>query len=479
MKTIREIRQQLDDKEISAIELTEQFLDRIKKTNSQLNSFITITEEQARKQAAQAQKDINNGTQGRFTGIPYAAKDLFCTKGIRTTAGSKILNEYIPPYSATAIERCRDAVLLGKTNLDEFAMGSSNEYSVFGPCKNPYDLTRVSGGSSGGSAVAVASGQTLFAFGTDTGGSIRQPASFCNVVGFKPTYGRISRYGVIALASSLDTVGLFTRNIDDMAYVLQEVAGSDGLDSTALEAPTEQYSTFLGGDIKGLRIGIPKEYMEVEGFDPRIKQVCTDAIKKLEQLGASIAEISLPNTKYSLPAYYVLNPAEASSNLARYDGMQYGKPAKDTHSLEEVFLKTREEGFGAEVKRRIMIGTFCLSSGYYDAYYKKAQQVRTLVKQDFDQAFEKVDIIFTPVSPFVPFKIGERMADPIAMYLADIFTIPADLAATPALSLPAGFIDGLPTAVQIIAPQFQEGKVLQVSYALEQALALQSPALQL
>lgn len=471
---LQELRNKLDSKEISAVELTDMHLERIRSTNEQLNSFITVTEEHARERAQHAQAEIDNGNQGKLTGIPYAAKDIFCTKGIRTTAASRILEHYIPPYSATVIDKCHDAVLLGKTNTDEFAMGSSTEHSAYGPSKNPYDLSRVPGGSSGGSAVAVASNQAAFAFATDTGGSIRQPAAFCHVVGFKPTYGRISRYGVIAMASSFDTVGFFTRTIGDSAYLLEELAGADPLDSTTPQVPVQKYTEALQGNIKGLRIGIPKEYLEVEGFDPAIKNRFQEVVKTLEGLGAHIQEISLPHTKYALPAYYVLIPSEVSSNLARYDGMQYGKPADNAKSLEEVFLKTREQGFGPEVKRRIMIGTFCLSSGYVDAYYKKAQQVRTLVKKDFDDALQSVDVILAPTTPTLPFTIGEKAQDPVAMYLADIFTLPVNLAGVPAVSMPVGYINGLPTAVQFIAPQFQENRLFQAGSALEAALNIET-----
>ncbi|MBI2411526.1 MAG: Asp-tRNA(Asn)/Glu-tRNA(Gln) amidotransferase subunit GatA [Candidatus Kerfeldbacteria bacterium] len=469
-----DIRKKLDSKEISVLELTEQYLERISDTNATLNSFITVTAEHARERATHAQAEIDAGQHSALTGIPYAAKDLFCTRGIQTTGASKILKGYIPPYSATAIEKCHDAVLLGKTNMDEFAMGSSTEHSAYGPTKNPYDLERVPGGTSGGSSAAVAAGLVPFAFGTDTGGSIRQPASFCNIVGFKPTYGRISRYGVMPTASSFDTVGVFTQTVADSAFLLHELAGHDPLDATTPDVAVDDYLAAVHGatDLKGVRIGIPKEYFSVEGFDPAIKKKCEAVIALCERLGATIQEISLPNTPYSLAAYYILNPSEVSSNLARYDGMQYGSRAADATTLEEVFVKTREQGFGPEAKRRIMIGTFCLSSGYYDAYYKKAQQVRTLVKQDFEHALQIVDIILAPVSPVLPFKIGERSNDPVEMYLADIFTLPVSLAGIPALSLPIGFVNRLPTSVQFIAPQFQESRLLRVAHVVEQAAAL-------
>src|SRR3989339_43685 len=464
-----ELRKQLDNKEISAPELTRQYLSRIAKVDPKLNSYITVCTEQAEKAAVHAQEEIDRGNQGPLTGIPYAVKDIFCTKDIRTTAGSHILKEYIPPYSATAVEKCQDAVLLGKTNMDEFAMGSSTEYSAFGPTKNPFDLTRVPGGTSGGSTAAVAADLAVFALGTDTGGSIRQPASFCNVVGLKLTYGRISRYGVIASASSLDTVGMITQNVADGAYVLKQLAGHDPLDATTSPVPIDDYLNSLEKTVSGLRVGIPKEYLELAGLDPRIKERFLAVQKVLAKLGVGVEEISLPHSRYGLATYYILNPSENSSNLARYDGIQYGRPAKGANSLDEVYTKTREEGFGAESKRRIMIGTFCLSAGYYDAYYKQAQKVRTLVSEDFTKAFEQVDVIMSPTSPTLPFKLGERESDPLSMYTSDIYTIPASLAGLPAFSLPAGAVDNLPVAVQLIAPQFAEKRILQLGYHLEQS----------
>lgn len=470
--TLKELRTQLDTKKISATELAEQYLNRIETADKEVNAFITVTPELAREQAAHAQALIDEGDGGPLTGIPYAAKDLFCTQGIQTTAGSRILEGYLPPYSATAIEKCRGGVLLGKTNLDEFAMGSSTEHSAYGPTKNPYDLTRVPGGSSGGSAAAVAADMTPFAFGTDTGGSIRQPASFCNVVGFKPTYGRISRYGVIAMSSSLDTVGFFTRTVEDSAYLLEQLAGHDPLDTTTPNVPLDAYMQATTQDIKGMKIGIPKEYLALEGLDPKIKTVFDQSVEKIQELGASIVEVSLPHTKYALAAYYILCPSEVSSNLARYDGMQYGKHSANAQSLEEVFMKTRDESLGAEAKRRIIIGTFCLSAGYVDAYYKKAQRVRTLVRQDFDTAFEQVDMLLTPTSPTLPFTLGDRTSDPLAMYMADIFTIPSSLAGIPGMSLPAGAVDGLPVAVQLLAPQFKETTLLNAAARIEEATSI-------
>lgn len=479
MDTIASLRAQLDAKELSAVELTDRFLQRIEQTNPELNSFITVTADHARERAQHAQREIDHGNQSALTGIPYALKDLFCTKGIRTTAASRILDSYIPPYTAASAERCGDAVLVGKANLDEFAMGSSTEHSAFGPTKNPYDLSLVPGGSSGGSAAAVASGQAVFALGTDTGGSIRQPASFTHVVGFKPTYGRISRYGVIAMSSSLDTVGMFTKTVEDAALVLQELAGPDALDATTPRVEVDNYLSGLRHGVKGLRVGVAKEYVEAEGLDPLLKKRFEESVEELRQQGAHIVEVSLPHTMYALPAYYVLCPSEVSSNMSRYDGIQYGKPADDAKSLMEVFYKTREQGFGAEVKRRIMIGTFCLSSGYVDAYYKKAQRVRTLIREDFNEAFRQVDVLMTPASPTLPFAIGERQNDPLAMYAADLFAVPASLAGVPAVSVPTGVISALPSATQLIAPQFAESLLLRVAAALESSYTGQEPTLAL
>lgn len=470
--SLKQTRDKLDAKEISVLELVDSYLHRITETNAALNSFITVDTDHARIQARHAQKEIDNGNQEALTGIPYAVKDLYCTKGIRTTAGSRILNEYIPPYNATSIEKCGRAVLLGKTNCDEFAMGASNEYSAFGPVKNPYDLERVPGGSSGGSAAAVAAEQAVFALGTDTGGSTRQPAGFCNIVGLKPTYGRISRYGVIAMASSFDTVSIFANSVEDSAYILKQLAGADPLDSTTPPAPVDDYLASLQNSVQGLRIGVPKQAMGVEGLDPHVREVFDDTVKLLSGLGADVMEVSLPHMLYGLAVYYILTPSEVSSNLARYDGIQYGEPAPGVKSLEEAFVRTRQLGFGAEARRRIMIGTFCLSAGYFDAYYKKAQRVRTLIREDFDEAFRTVDLLLTPTSPTVPFKIGEKDQDPLSMYLADIFTVPASIAGIPAISIPAGIAHGLPVGMQLIGPQFQEKALLNAAHALESEISL-------
>lgn len=468
---LNKLRQQLDNKEISAQELTEQCLNRIDATNEQLNSFITVTADKARERAEHAQREIDNGNASALTGIPYAAKDLFVTKGIRTTSGSQMLKEYIPPYNATAIERLADAPLLGKANMDEFAMGSSNEHSAYGPVPNPFDLKRVAGGSSGGSAAAVASGQAPFALGTDTCGSIRLPASFCGVVGFKPTYGRIPRTGVIAMASSLDTVGTFTRTVEDAAIVLQELAGQDGFDSTVTDAPLNAFDDNTE-HVKGMTLGIPKEYLDLEGLSDGVRAVFEKTIATVQTLGVTVKEVSLPHTRYALPAYYVLCPAEVSSNMARYDGMQYGVPCPDAQSLDEVFALTREHGFGEEVKRRILTGAFCLSAGHVDEFYTKAQQVRTLVALDFENVFADVDALLTPAAPSAAFALGAREQDPLAMYATDVFAAPSSLSGHPAISLPMGDIDGLPVGLQVIGRKKQDMQLLGISHAIEQKMAI-------
>lgn len=471
MTMLSKLREQLDKKEVSARELTDQYLDRIEKTNEQLNSFITVTADHARDRADHAQQEIDNGNAGMLTGIPYAAKDLFVTKGIRTTSASNMLKDYVPPYDATAVERLHDSPLLGKANMDEFAMGSSNEHSAFGPVPNPFDLKRVAGGSSGGSAAAVASGQTPFALGTDTCGSIRLPASFCGIVGFKPTYGRIPRTGAIAMASSLDTVGPMTRTIKDAALVLDQLAGPDQLDTTAIQ---EDAGTFVpqNSSLKGKTVGVPKEYIELEGLSPEVRSLFDATIKKIRNLGATIKEISLPHTAYALATYYVLCPAEVHSNMARFDGMQYGTPHPDATSLDEVFAMTREAGFGDEVKRRILTGAFCLSAGHADEFYKKAQQVRTLVIRDFSEAFKEVDVIASPAAPSTAFPLGDKIDDPLAMYATDVYAAPSSLAGVPALSMPMGDVDGLPVGLQLIGSHFGEKELLDAADAIEQELAI-------
>jgi aspartyl-tRNA(Asn)/glutamyl-tRNA(Gln) amidotransferase subunit A len=403
-------------------------------------------------------------------GIPVAIKDVICTKGIPTTCASRILEGFVPPYDATVIELLyeRGAVLLGKTNMDEFAMGSSTENSAFFPTHNPWDLSRVPGGSSGGSAAAVAADECIYSLGTDTGGSVRQPAALCGVVGLKPTYGRVSRYGLVAFASSLDQIGPITKDVEDAAIVMNAIAHYDPRDSTSVNAPTPDYTRALLPEIKGLRIGVPKEYF-IEGMQEGVEEAIRKAIEELEELGAEVGEVSLPHTDYSLPTYYIIAPAEASANLARYDGVKYGFSYPRADDIWDNYRKTRQVGFGDEVRRRIMLGTYALSAGYYDAYYLKAQKVRTLIKRDFDLAFEEFDVIVAPTSPTVAFKLGEKVDDPLQMYLSDVFTLSMNLAGICGISIPCGFSDGLPVGMQIMGPAFAEEKVLQVAYAYEQA----------
>jgi len=457
--TISQAKEGLEKKKFSVKDLVASCLEQIKKLNPKLNAFITVCEKEALKEAEKKDLEIkklrNLEIKGKFPlfGIPIAAKDLFCTKGIRTTAGSKVLENYIPVYDATVIKKLKEAgaIIIGKTNCDAWAHGSSGENSDFGPTKNPFDETRVPGGSSSGSAVAVATGMSLAATGTDTGGSIRLPAAFCGVVGLKPTYGRVSRFGVVAMASSLDCMGHFTKNIEDSALILSVTAGKDPYDATTPSFETPDYLKNLKKEIRGIKIGVPKEYF-IKGMEKEIEQQTLLAIKGLEKLGAKIVEISLPHTKYAVATYYIIQPAEVSSNLARYDGIRYG---------------FGREKFGDEAKRRIMLGTYTLSAGYYEAYYLKAMKVRTLIKQDFAEAFKKVQAIVTPVSPTLPFKLGEKTQDPLKMYLSDIFTIPANLAGLPALALPIGFVNNLPVGIQILGPQFSEELLFRIGYALE------------
>ncbi len=468
--TIEDAHQGIVNKKFTSTELTQACFSEIKSNNKDINAFITLTEKLALTQAHNIDQNIDQGDKiDVLSGIPYAAKDLFLTQDIKTTAASKILADFIAPYESTTTARLKDkqSILLGKTNLDEFAMGSSNENSAFGPVKNPLDLTRVPGGSSGGSAAAVAANHCLFALGTDTGGSIRQPASFCGVVGLKPTYGRTSRYGVISMASSLDTIGCFTKTVADAAVVLQVIAGKDKNDATTSNIELNNYLTSIKQDIKGLKIGLPRQYFELDGLDPQVKSSIEQAIKQIEKLtGNTAINIDLPHTEYALAAYYIIMPAEVSSNLSRYDGIRYGL-SKRGEDLLKSYLATRSHGFGDEVKRRIMLGTYTLSHGYYDAYYKKALQVRTLIQQDFEQAFKQVDVILTPTAPTTAFKIGEKLTDPLQMYLSDIYTIPASLAGLPAISVPCGQIDGLPVGLQIIGRQFDEETILRVGHQYE------------
>jgi aspartyl-tRNA(Asn)/glutamyl-tRNA(Gln) amidotransferase subunit A len=453
------------------VEATRAFVERIVATDARLNAFITVCAEQALAEAAGADRRLAGGDVAPLTGIPLAIKDIFNTLGVRTTCASKILDNYVSPYDATAFARIKaqGAVLLGKVNMDEFAMGSSNENSAFGAVRNPWDTACVPGGSSGGSAACVAARQAPAALGTDTGGSIRQPASHCGVVGLKPTYGRVSRYGVIAYASSLDQVGPVTRDVRDCALLLQAIAGYDPLDSTSVDTPVLDYASALTPDLKGVRIGLPTEYFG-DGLDPDVRRAVEQAVTTCRALGAELVEVSLPHTGYAVACYYLLATAEASSNLARYDGVRFGHRTAAPGNLIESYSRSRDEGFGSEVKRRIMLGTYALSSGYYDAYYLKAQKVRTLIRRDFLEAFDKVDVILGPVAPTPAFRLGEKAADPLQMYLSDIFTIPVNLAGTCAVSLPCGFsAAGLPIGLQLIGKPFAEAGLLRAAYAFEQA----------
>ncbi len=469
--TLAELRSRLDKRELSAVEVTNAYLDRIAATNAEINAFITVCNETALAEAQAADQAIAAGQAAPLTGLPIAAKDIFNTAGIRTTCASRILGNYVAPYDATAIARLKEqrSVIIGKLNMDEFAMGSSNENSAFGPVRNPWNQACVPGGSSGGSAASVAARQAAAALGTDTGGSIRQPASHCSVVGLKPTYGRVSRYGVIAYASSLDQVGPVTRDVRDSALLLQGIAGHDPADSTSVNTPVPDYQANLTGDLNGIRLGLPREYF-VEGLDDDVKQAVEQAVATYRDLGAEIIGVSLPHTAYAVACYYLIATAEASSNLARYDGVRYGFRAENAANLIDMYMQTRAAGFGAEVKRRIMLGTYALSSGYYDAYYLKAQKVRTLIRQDFLNAFEKVDALLTPVAPTPAFALGEKVNDPLQMYLSDIYTIPVNLAGTCAMSLPCGFsAKGLPIGLQLIGKPFDEATILSTAFAFEQA----------
>ncbi|MEA3363500.1 MAG: Asp-tRNA(Asn)/Glu-tRNA(Gln) amidotransferase subunit GatA [Thermodesulfobacteriota bacterium] len=469
--TIQEIRQKLISGKLTSVELTRACLERVKATDDRLNAFITVCEEEALAAAAVADQQLAAGTGGLLTGIPIAVKDIFNTLDIRTTCASKILDNYVSPYDATAVAKLREqgAVIVGKLNMDEFAMGSSGENSAAGVVQNPWDTERVPGGSSSGSAAAVAAGQVVATLGTDTGGSVRQPASHCGVVGLKPTYGRVSRYGVVAFASSLDQVGPVAGNVEDCAFMLGAVAGYDPADSTSVDCPVPDYLESLKNGVAGKKIGLPKEYF-IDGLDPDIKKAVNAAIETYRQLGAEIVEVSLPHTDYSVACYYLIAMAEASSNLARYDGVRFGLRQDLDEGLIGMYQQTRSTGFGDEVKRRIMLGTYALSSGYYDAYYLKAQKVRTLIREDFQDVFEQVDLLLTPVAPTPAFKIGEMVNDPLQMYLSDIFTIPTNLAGTCAMSLPCGFsAEGLPIGLQLIGKPFAEAEMLQAAYAFEEA----------
>ncbi|MFK8397487.1 Asp-tRNA(Asn)/Glu-tRNA(Gln) amidotransferase subunit GatA [Pseudomonas sp. BGr12] len=463
--TLAEVARGLADKQFSAQELATALLARIQQLDPQLNSFITVTEEIALAQAKAADERRAKGETGALLGAPIAHKDLFCTQGVRTSCGSKILDAFVSPYDATVVERLADAgtVSLGKLNMDEFAMGSANESSHYGPVKNPWDTSRVPGGSSGGSAAAVAARLIPAATGTDTGGSIRQPAALTNLTGIKPTYGRVSRWGMIAYASSLDQGGPLARTAEDCALMLGAMAGFDPKDSTCVDQPVDDYLAALAKPLTGLRIGLPKEYFGA-GLDSRIADAVMKVVEQLKQLGAVVKEISLPNMQHAIPAYYVIAPAEASSNLSRFDGVRYGYRCEDPKDLQDLYKRSRAEGFGAEVKNRIMVGTYALSAGYYDAYYLKAQKIRRLIKNDFTSAFAEVDVILGPTTPNPAWKLGEKNNDPVAQYLEDIYTITANLAGIPGLSMPAGFVDGLPVGVQLLAPYFQEGRLLNVAH---------------
>lgn len=469
MDNIKNLREALDKKEFTAVELAEKTLAKIEE-NKDLNAFITLNPEETLRQAKAADEKIKNNQASTLTGIPVPVKDVILTKNFRTTCASKILDNFMPPYDATVTSKllAEGAVCIGKTNMDEFAMGSSNENSAYGNVLNPHDKSRAPGGSSGGSAVSVAAGLTPVALGTDTGGSIRQPAALCGVTGIRPTYGRVSRYGVIAYASSLDQVGTFGSNVTDTALLLNSISGHDPLDSTSVKISKSDFTSNLGQEIKGLKIGMPKEYF-VDGLQREVEESVKAAIKKLEYLGAEIVEVSLPHTKYAVPCYYIIATAEASSNLSRYDGIRYGVRTKDAESLLDLYCNSRSEGFGLEVKRRILIGTYVLSAGYYDAYYLKAQKVRRLIKIDFEEAFKQCDLIAGPVSPTTAFKIGEKCDDPVQMYLNDIFTIPVNLAGLPGISVPCGFDnDKLPIGLHLIGKAWDEETILKTAYAYEQ-----------
>jgi len=485
--TIREAQELLRKGEISAVELTQAVIERIVAVDNQVKAYLTITPGSALEQAREADRRRAAGEDHPLLGVPLAIKDIICTKGVPTTCGSRILENFIPPYNATVIEHLhqRGAVILGKTNMDEFSMGSSTENSAFFPTRNPWDLSRVPGGSSGGSAAAIAAGECLGALGSDTGGSVRQPAALCGVAGLKPTYGRISRYGLVAFASSLDQIAPFGKDVTDCAIMLQAIAHHDPCDSNSVDVPAPDYAQALVPDIKGMRVGVPREYF-VEGMQPGVETAVRAAIEKLTDLGAEVDEVSLPHTEYSLPVYYLIAPAEASANLARYDGVKYGYSHTEVEDVWDAYRQTRQSGFGSEVKRRIMLGTYALSTGYYDAYYLKAQKVRTLIKRDFDEAFGRFDVLVAPTSPTVAFKIGEKVDDPLQMYLSDIFTLSMNLAGICGISIPCGSVGdvegrrssrdlprpmghGLPVGLQIMGDAFAEETVLRVAYAYEQA----------
>ncbi|TET47063.1 Asp-tRNA(Asn)/Glu-tRNA(Gln) amidotransferase subunit GatA [Candidatus Aerophobetes bacterium] len=466
-----QLHQLIQDREISIQELTRSIFQRIEEVEDKIKAFLSLDEEGAMEEAGRLDRKLSQGERlGPLGGIPIAVKDIICLKGRRTTCGSRILEDFCPPYSATVLQRLKeaDAIIVGKTNMDEFAMGSSTENSAFQVTRNPWNLASIPGGSSGGSAAAVASGETVMALGSDTGGSIRQPASFCGVVGLKPTYGRVSRYGLVAFASSLDQIGPITRDVRDCAMLLEVLSGRDGLDSTSLNYPVPSYLEYLVPDLKDMRIGLPREYF-VPGMSYEVREAIVQATGVLEKLGAKVEEVSLPHTEYAIATYYLIATAEASSNLARYDGVGYGLRTREGNNLVEMYKKSRQEGLGEEVKRRIMLGTYILSKGYYEDYYGRARKVRTLVRQDFEEVFQSHDAVVTPVSPTVAFKIGEKIDDPLKMYLSDIFTISANLAGIPGISIPCGYSrEGLPIGLQILTKAFDETTLLRVAYAYEQ-----------
>ncbi|MFF2483255.1 Asp-tRNA(Asn)/Glu-tRNA(Gln) amidotransferase subunit GatA [Paenibacillus sp. NPDC058071] len=467
---LQDVHNKLNNKEIKVSELVEASYRRIADTDSAVRAFITLNEENAKKQGDELDKQLQDGSErGLLFGLPAGVKDNIVTEGLLTTCASQFLSNYNPIYDSTAASKLKaaQAVTIGKLNMDEFAMGGSNENSSYFPTRNPWNTDYVPGGSSGGSAASVAAGQVYFSLGSDTGGSIRQPAAYCGIVGLKPTYGLVSRFGLVAFASSLDQIGPLTKNVEDSAYVLQAIAGYDEKDSTSANVSIPDYTSALTGDVKGLRIGVPKEYLGA-GIDPQVKEAVMNALKVYESLGATWEEVSLPHTEYAIAAYYLLASSEASSNLARFDGVRYGVRADNPENLIDLYRKSRSQGFGPEVKRRIMLGTYALSSGYYDAYYLKAQKVRTLIKQDFDQVFEKFDVIIGPTAPTSAFKIGEQVGDPLTMYLNDICTIPVSLAGVPAISVPCGFSNDLPVGLQIIGKAFDESTVLRAAHAFEQ-----------
>ena len=467
--TIHELQEKIKSGKTSAVQIAEAVFKRIDAVEKQVHSYIRLMKDEALAAAKKADEEIKKGNIKPLTGIPVALKDIVCTKGITTTCGSHILHNFVPPYNATVVEKlsAAGAIFVGKANMDEFAMGSSTETSYFGVTRNPWDLERIPGGSSGGSATAVAADECIASIGSDTGGSIRQPAALCGVVGLKPTYGRVSRFGLIAFASSLDQIGPFTKDVEDCAIMMNVLAGYDPRESTSVQTEVPDYRQFVGRDIKGWKIGIPKEYF-IEGIDPEISSAIKEAISVIEKCGGKCVDISLPHTQYCLAVYYIIAPAEASSNLARYDGVKYGFRTKEARDLLDMYKKTRTQGFGAEVKRRIMIGTYALSAGYYDAYYKKASQVRALIKRDFEEALKKSDVILTPTTPTPAFKIGEKTDNPLQMYLSDIFTISTNLAGIPGISVPCGYTaSGLPIGMQFLAGHFEEGKLIQIASAYE------------